>query len=1404
MVLVRVRSNTLASQIRDAVRDSLRGADSDIDAEGERLGKRFSNSISTGMRNREDGLGRDIGSSVRRSTVSSGDRVDQHGSTLGRRFSNSVGVGLRDNEDRLSSALGASMRRVGRTAGTDFANGVRTATPNLGPVGTRAGQQIQNGLRRSLFGTTGSRRNNILGIFSGLGSEISRSFNLGIGASRMGPAVISALALAGPSILSAAGALGTALATEIVTAMAAIGPGLGGAIGVGLAGGSSLLLNFGLLMAAFKSGLPELDALGKSAKELVTILGTPIARGMLDGMTTAVKTLHDALPQLNDVLGTTGEAFGRVAAGIAQTITSAENMARIRSILLTNVRFIDSFGAAVSALTTSFLILFKASAPFIDFIGDAVKNFSEWAAASLAVSEANGNLDRWMAGMLQNFKDLWQIVKDFSKGIGNLFAAAAPAGKTLLEAIAGIAERFRAWTSDSRNMARMTAFFEKAHILASKVFEVLGAIFTAGGRAFEGMDLGPLLHGLDVLKDTIAPAIARIFNQIQRAAGPNLTKILDNIGTIFTKMADSGVIGTVAAAISSLFLALTELLSTDFGAQIAALGAAWLLFGGIVRALVTPLLAIGRLFLTLSPGALGLAAAISGVVGVLILAWSNSEKFRDAVSRMWTTLQDQLSPILGVVGEQFGRLWDAIQRLGTAIGDFLAPVIDNILTPVLTTLGTVLGGAIAVILENLTLLADFLTGVISGDWQPFIDEVTRLGTVIRGWWEDFTAWFGPAWSNFWSVDIPAAWDAFVISISEQWDTLWNVALPATWETFDGWFQGAWDALLNDGIPNIWDAFVDWMTTSWNMLWSDEIPNLLQDGLDRVGQFMDTFWNDTFPTAMSDALDGIGWLFDNFWTTVIPDVWDKFTAWFTPKWDAWWAEASTGWLDDFDFAKEWDTFWDETVPQAFDDFTSSFGETWDTFWTVTLPDAAGQLGINILGQLDDIGTTIGGWFDGIKGDFGANWSNFWNVTLPDFVGQLGIDALNALSGNVDVNLFGWLDTFATNFGTEWSTLWSVTLPEFISGLWTGGVAKLDEFSNNFGTFWSTFATDVSGKWDAFWGGTLVDWIASLSVKGAHPLDDFRAMVSGKWDEFKGWLGGLWDNFWGTELPTKAETVTPAVATKWEAFKAMLSGKWETFKSWLGGLWNSFWGTELPNKVDGVTPAVSTKMEQFKSMLSEKWESAKRAVIEKVNSMISDVSGLFTNWSFPDIGAILTEHIVKPFQDAWTKVTGLVGQITGATSTLNTAKSAMDAANAALGNAVAGNAIANQAFLATPASINNNPGAPRSILPPDGWLRALLDIPGLATGGTVSPTPGGTVFRLAEAGRPERVEPLDSSGLSSRDRAMIKTIVASTVSMMSGGGVNVDVQIGEQGLNQFVTQTIRRENDSLARRIGRVRR
>ncbi len=58
-----------------------------------------------------------------------------------------------------------------------------------------------------------------------------------------------------------------------------------------------------------------------------------------------------------------------------------------------------------------------------------------------------------------------------------------------------------------------------------------------------------------------------------------------------------------------------------------------------------------------------------------------------------------------------------------------------------------------------------------------------------------------------------------------------------------------------------------------------------------------------------------------------------------------------------------------------------------------------------------------------------------------------------------------------------------------------------------------------------------------------------------------------------------------------------------------------------------------------------------------------------------------------------------------------------------------------------------------------------LPRLAEGGTVYPSAGGSIVNVAEAGRPERIEPLDENGLSRRDLALIQ--------QLSGNGMQITV-------------------------------
>jgi hypothetical protein len=83
---------------------------------------------------------------------------------------------------------------------------------------------------------------------------------------------------------------------------------------------------------------------------------------------------------------------------------------------------------------------------------------------------------------------------------------------------------------------------------------------------------------------------------------------------------------------------------------------------------------------------------------------------------------------------------------------------------------------------------------------------------------------------------------------------------------------------------------------------------------------------------------------------------------------------------------------------------------------------------------------------------------------------------------------------------------------------------------------------------------------------------------------------------------------------------------------------------------------------------------------------------------------------------------------------------------------------------------------------------IKLPRLAQGGTVMPTPGGTIAQIAEAGRPERVEPLDPSGLSARDRAMIKMLAGNSGGPSIQITVNPSAGMNERDLAEMVSRKL----------------
>lgn len=822
--------------------------------------------------------------------------------------------GVRNDRGTRDSAVGDEFGRTGRVAGESFVGEMfsdrlrgrmrsgwgawgHDAQPVIreAAAGERVGGDVARDVDRGLRRGVNNNRGGIGRLFSGFGSDLGKNFNLGIGASRMGAAAISGLILIGPSLLSGVGAILTALAGEIINFAAALGPGIAGALTVGAAGFATLFLNMTLLKLAFAGAGPQAKAFKAQMVDFKETLTSTFAPGVVSGFSDLITTLKNTLlPAIGDSLKATGQAMGDVARGIGETVTSAANMGRINGILATNTAFLGNFKVGVSGLVTAFLTLFNAAKPVVDFIGQGIATFGQWAATTLTAAEASGSLASFMDRMIANFRAFITVLGNFGSGIVNVFKAAAGPGASLFSSMSGISDKFKAWTENPANMDRMIKFFENARLISQQVFDLLGKIFTAGGDAFTNINPDKLQHFFDTLSK-VGSSVAGVFAQIKAGAGANLGKVFDDISVVLDRAVATGSVEKFASAISTLLLALSDLVVTltanPIGAQIAGLALGFALFSGIIMTALGPVtafignLGIGSIIMSgleAAAAALGasvgaLVAVIAAVVGFFVLMWLNSENLRNSIGNLVSVVGGALIAAWTAVEPHLERVWTKLQNLASIIGDRLAPVID-FLAPIVARVFDFIGSVIGNIVDIIGGFIDIIAGILSGNWTQIWDGVKQ---VLSGAWDFIVTVFQGILST-----ISFAWDAITAVVYNAGQVLYGIInsigsgiadlTRAAWQLFYDIIWSKVEAVgavveqtiqdFGNWIKAKWDEFLNFTSATWDLI-KNAVIDRVEQFVSWVGGLLSTF-KDICAQRFQEVLDKASEIWDALKNAVI--------------------------------------------------------------------------------------------------------------------------------------------------------------------------------------------------------------------------------------------------------------------------------------------------------------------------------------------------------------------------------------------------------------------------------------------------------------------------------------------------------------------------------------------------------
>jgi len=333
--------------------------------------------------------------------------------------------------------------------------------------------------------------------------------------------------------------------------------------------------------------------------------------------------------------------------------------------------------------------------------------------------------------------------------------------------------------------------------------------------------------------------------------------------------------------------------------------------------------------------------------------------------------------------------------------------------------------------------------------------------------------------------------------------------------------------------------------------------------------------------------------------------------------------------------------------------------------------------------------------------------------------------------------------------------------------TGATAKIQRIAligvgkaaGGIGNFFSNLFTNVS-KW---FTETLLPFFISLPGR-------FVKAVSGFWSWITDLLGGLFTSIgkWFTE------TLVPFLLSIPRTYIKLVSGFWGWIFDLLGTLFtnigNWFSNTLLP-WLKGRPQQFITNVSNFWTWITDLLSKAFTALSEYfTKTVIPFVTGLPKK--FGDGAKAIWDFLSKGVSTAWSSVTGffdktVIGFIKDLPAKIARAAAGLwDGLKGGLQGVVdfIRNALNNIIKFINKAIDGVNKVNPFKKIPRIDEIGPIR----LAKGGVIPATPGGTMALIGEAGRAERVEPLDANGLSRRDKAMID--------YMSGGagrGINIVV-------------------------------
>ncbi|WP_052060117.1 hypothetical protein [Rhodococcoides fascians] len=558
---------------------------------------------------------------------------------------------------------------------------------------------------------------------------------------------------------------------------------------------------FNLLIGAAGQGKFVLDKTGDALKEF-TIRGSDMSKASSD----AYASIGLSAEEMSKAVAGGGDGAQAALQKTAQGLLGIEDPATRANTA------IALFGTPLEDLSVDQIPAFLnslAGAP--DAMGD-VAGAADQMGATLA-DNASTRIETFKRSIMTGLTDLvgGGILPALESVFGTIGTIAGP---VLSEVQGGIRAFVSTFTEggDEITSSGFAGFLEGLGIIAHNVFTEIGGGITALVAAFRDGGDDVTSSGLagffeqvgiharnlyDIFIGTIVPVMKDIADVVLNVAQVVLPILWDAFTfgiDIIANVGDAinGLIGffnehkDVLAVVAGVITATLLPTLVTLGISLAGQAAAWTLATiqmtayniiGTTLAAATKVWAAGQWLLNaaLNANPIGIIIGlIALLVGGIILAYKNSETFRNIVQAAWEGIQTAISFAWESI---IKPVFEALKTALGAVGDFFSWVWNSVIKPAWTA----------------------LSDGIAWYWQNVIMVAFDALKAALGAIGDFFGWV-------WNSVIKPAWDALGNGISWVWD---NIIRPA-FDALKSGLQGVGDFFgqIVDAIQITWDRIRD--------------------------------------------------------------------------------------------------------------------------------------------------------------------------------------------------------------------------------------------------------------------------------------------------------------------------------------------------------------------------------------------------------------------------------------------------------------------------------------------------------------------------------------------------------------------------------------------------------------------